>query len=353
MSRLSRNPEERNLNGKVTEVHKAHRSILTDAFGRRHTYLRLSITERCNLRCTYCMPEEGIPLAEKDKLLSLEEIEALSRLFVELGVRKIRVTGGEPLVRAGVGELCGRLRQIEGLHTLALSTNGVLLAQKARGLRDNGVSHINVSLDTLSVDTFRTLARRDRLKDVLNGIYEAKRMGFESLKINVVVMRGVNEHELPDFVRLADALEVHVRFIEFMPFLGNKWSPELVVPLGEMKRIISSQFTLHPRETDPASDGPATEFSIQGGRGVIGFISSLSEPSCSGCSRLRLTADGMFRVCLFAQDAVDLKSLVRSGVSRLEMEKAIGEAVSGKWWRRPELNELVGKGDRAMVAIGG
>lgn len=327
--------------------------ILTDAFGRRHDYLRISITERCNLRCRYCMPAEGIPLTPKLHLLSFEEIERLAVMFVALGVRKIRLTGGEPLVRTGVEELCAALSGIAGLSTLALSTNGVLLQQKARQLREAGVSQINISLDTLAPEKFKRITLRDNLDSVLEGIRIATRAGFDSVKINCVMIRGFNDDEIVDFVELANALGVHVRFIEFMPFSGNGWSMESLISCREIREVIETRYALDPVEAIDEVRGPAMEFLVRGGGGSVGFIATITEPCCHSCSRLRITADGEFRTCLFARGEVDLRSLLRQGEGPDALKFAIGEAVRGKWGQRPNPLELSRLRDRAMVAIGG
>ncbi len=327
--------------------------ILTDSFGRVHDYLRISITERCNLRCRYCMPAEGIPLTPKDHLLSFEEIERLAAVFVDLGVRKIRLTGGEPLVRTGVEEVCRRLSGIAGLKTLALSTNGVLLRQKARELRHAGVTQINISLDTLVPAKFKRITLRDNLDSVLDGIREVSHGEFDSVKLNCVMIRGFNDDEIFDFVDLANALAVHVRFIEFMPFAGNGWSMESLIPSQEIRRIIETRHDLLPLGIVEAGRGPAQEFRIGGGRGTVGFIATISEPCCHSCSRLRITADGKFRTCLFAHEELDLRSSLRRGDALEALKLAIGGAVRGKWAQRPDPVDLLHATDRAMVAIGG
>lgn len=302
------------------------------------------------------MPAEGIKLKPRDEILSFDEIETLARVFVDLGIRKIRLTGGEPLVRHGVEQLCERLAGIHGLDTLALSTNGTYLADKARALKAAGVQTLNISLDTLQAERFRYITFRDSFSGTLRGIEAALEAGFPSLKINTVVMRGFNDDELLDFVDFAIALSLNVRFIEYMPFLGNRWREADCVPCREMQERIERKYRLMPTETTIRLAGPAAEFRVDGTDAIIGFIPTMSEPFCGGCNRLRLTADGKLRTCLFASDGFDLKSMLRTGLRRVDretVEYAIQSAVMMKWKQHPESDELTANQTRAMVAIGG
>lgn len=340
---------------------------LIDQFGRRHEYLRISVTDRCNLRCRYClpasfadqrnrqagMPAEGIDLGPKSNLLTFDEIERLTRIFLDLGIHKVRITGGEPLVRNGIEELCERLTALPGLQTLALSTNAVLLEEKAEALRAAGVDAINISLDTLRRDRFREITFRDHFDDTLRGIEAAKRAKFSSIKINTVVIRGFNDDELLDFVQFAIELSLPVRFIEYMPFLGNRWKEAEYVPFREMFSKVTSQYRLHPLERMKNLRGPATEYLIEGSDIAIGFIPTMSEPFCGDCNRLRLTADGKMRTCLFARDGLDLRRMLRSGAGKDQIEGAIRLALQTKWEQHPEANELEAEQNRPMVAIGG
>lgn len=325
---------------------------LIDRFGREHNYLRVSVTDRCNLRCAYCMPPEGIELKPQSQILTFEEIETLARLFVSLGVTKIRVTGGEPLVRKGAVDLCRRIAAIPGLETLALSTNGLLLPKHAATLKDAGVRQINISLDTLQHERFRRITQRDDFDDVLRGIAAARSAGFRPLKLNTVVIRGFNDDELPDFIRFADEHELCVRFIEYMPFPGNNWREHDTVPYSEMRSAIEAAYTLVPLR--PVESGEtAKNFRVDGTRATVGFITTMTEHFCSTCSRLRLTADGRLRNCLFGSGELDLKSLLRSGASVATLHHAIVTSLHTKWDRHPSATELVAKQSRAMVAIGG
>ncbi|MCK5573913.1 MAG: radical SAM protein, partial [Bacteroidetes bacterium] len=237
---------------------------LTDGFNRRHTYLRLSLTDRCNLRCRYCMPPGGIESRPKEELLTFDEIETLATVLVDVGIRKIRLTGGEPLVRRGVENLCTRLGAIPGLEALAISTNGVLLEEKADALLRAGVGQVNISLDTLRPDRFEQVALRSGHESVLRGIAAAIGAGFESVKINTVVMKGFNDDELLDFVDFAGKLSLNVRFIEYMPFLGNAWDRVRFLSYEQMQEIIGSRYRLVRMKDDSSMPGPATNFRLEG-----------------------------------------------------------------------------------------
>lgn len=326
---------------------------LVDLFGRAHEYLRISVTDRCNLRCRYCMPPHGIDLNPKEGLLTFDEIVELAEVFVDLGIKKIRLTGGEPLVRRGVEELCCRLAGIPGVQALGLTTNGVRLPEMANVLRKSGVRNLNVSLDTLRPDRFRQLALRTEFDSVLRGIEEAQAVGFPSLKVNTVVMRGFNDDELLDFVELANDRALNVRFIEYMPFWGNGWNEVQFMSYRKMKELIESRYHLLPVQRSDSIQGPAKEFQVAGSSAVIGFITTMSEHFCSNCNRLRLTADGRLRSCLFARDEVNLRRLLRADVTRDVVEDSIRAAVMSKWQKHPDASELVADQNRAMVAIGG
>jgi molybdenum cofactor biosynthesis protein A len=326
---------------------------LIDRFGRDHTYLRISITERCNLRCTYCMPAHGIRLKPKSELLTFDEIVYVSEVLASLGIRKIRLTGGEPLVRTGVEDLCDNLAAVEGVETLALSTNGSLLQHKVKRLREAGLEEVNISLDSLREERFRKITLRARHADVLRGIEAAIAAGIPSIKINTVIIRGFNDDEIEDFTEFARALSLEVRFIEFMPFPGNGWSQTKCVPYREMKKAVERRYDLIPESPSAAVAGPAKVYSIKGNPGRIGFISTMSDRSCVSCNRVRLTADGRLRACLFAEDGVDIRRLLRSGASRDVIEDSVRSAVLLKWRERPGADSLLTEQDRAMTAIGG
>ena len=320
-----------------------------DSAGRHIDYLRISVTDRCNLRCIYCMPPEGVAQMPHSEILSYEEIRSVARAAVELGFKKIRLTGGEPLVRAELPKLVEMLSQIEGINELSLTTNGTLLKRYAQGLRQAGLSRVNVSLDTLKDHRFRQVTHNGNLRDVLEGIAAAKAAGFEPVKINTVVMRGTNDDEVLDFARMTRDEGWHVRFIELMPF---KAVAEFV-PSDELRQQIRSLGKLEPC-LSITGNGPAAYYRLAGARGSIGFISPLTELSfCSRCNRMRLTAEGKLRPCLLGEDEIDLKTALRNNASMEELKRLILEAVATK----PRHHRLEG-GDarpvrRRMSQIGG
>lgn len=326
---------------------------MKDQLGRSLEYLRVSVVDRCNLRCVYCMPAAGAGFDPWAELLTYDEIVTLTACFAELGIRKIRLTGGEPLVRPGIAGLITRLRKIPGIEEMALSTNGVLLKQQARELRAAGLDRINVSLDTLRQDRFKEIAKMDRLYDVLDGIDEALHVGLRPVKINTVLMKGVNEDEILDLVRFAVERSIEVRFIELM-------QTHQAVPLDPLKTflsveeariIIEKEFRLVPFDTYFSS--PAKVFSIEGTSARVGLISPLSCFFCTRCNRLRLKANGALKTCLHGKEDLNLKALLRAGVSKEEIKQQI----EGVVFTRPEqhfLNEKdVPHKDFQMSHIGG
>lgn len=320
-----------------------------DSFGRSIDYLRISVTDRCNLRCIYCMPPEGVPQMPHSQILSYEEIGVVARAAVELGFKRIRLTGGEPLVRAELPKLVQMLSSLEGMEELSLTTNGTLLNRYALELKQAGLSRVNVSLDTLKAGKFQQIARCGRLEDVLEGIAVAERVGFEPVKINTVVMRGINDDEVLDFARMTRDEGWHVRFIELMPFKAAAES----VPSRELRQHISSLGKLEP--CPPIiGNGPASYYRLAGAYGTIGFISPLTELSfCSRCNRMRLTPDGKLRPCLLGEDEIDLKTALRNNASLEELKRLILEAVATKP-RNHHLNEgNVRLASHKMSQIGG
>lgn len=331
-------------------------AALVDRFGRRHTYLRLSLTERCNLRCRYCMPAEGVPLAPREHILTTPELVRLARLFVGLGVDKIRLTGGEPLVRKDAEEVTEALGDL-GLRSLALTTNGLLLERKLDRLHRAGLTHLNISLDTLRADRFASLTRRRGLEKVLAAIDLALDYGYadETLKINCVVMREINDDELVNFVAWAAERPVEVRFIEYMPFDGNGWASDTLVPYREMRGRIEAEF-----ELEPLDDGPhetARTFRVPGGAGRVGFIASMTAPFCAGCNRLRVTADGALKVCLFGQAEVSLRDRMRAGAADDDLAATIRAAVQRKAEAHAGIDGIAEAArhstGRPMILIGG
>lgn len=329
---------------------------LVDRFGRRHTYLRISVTDRCNLRCSYCMPHEEMVWKERSEILSYEEIVRVAEVAVSMGVEKIRVTGGEPLVRSDIERLLNRLRAIEGLRSLALTTNAVLLARKLPAIRSS-VDSINISLDTFRRDRFLSLTRRDNLEEVLAGIDAALASGYRNLKVNAVVMRGLNDDELLDFVAFTATRPIAVRFIEFMPFAGNQWSAAQCMPMAEMLEAIETRYDLEP--IDPGPHPISRDFTIvdrdSGLRheGSIGVIASMSTPFCDSCSRLRLTAEGMIMPCLHSPLEFDVRRAIRGGGDDQAIADVFLQALGAKPKEHPPAEELMAQSGRVMIQIGG
>ncbi|MBI3939603.1 MAG: GTP 3',8-cyclase MoaA [Acidobacteria bacterium] len=294
--------------------------------------LRISVTDRCNYRCTYCMPRDEYTWIDRAKILSFEEIERIVRLFLLLGVDKIRLTGGEPLLRKDLEKLIGRLVSLDGLKDLSLTTNGASLAEKAEALAWAGLRRINVSLDTLSPEKFRQLTKRGNLQDVLSGIFAAQKAGLNPVKINAVILRGTNDDEIIDLVQFARQHGLEMRFIEYMDVgNANSWSLEKTVPKKEILQTVHSRF---PLAEVGRRDGhaPAVDYRFLDGGGNIGIIGSVTEPFCSSCTRARLTADGRLVTCLFAQQGYDLKKPMRGGAS----DEWICEAIASVWSRRQD-----------------
>ena len=326
---------------------------LSDAFARPIDYLRVSVTDRCNLRCTYCMPETGLPWIPNADTLTFDELERIVRAAASVGVRSIRITGGEPLVRRGLPQLVARIAAIRGIEDIALSTNGLLLADQAAPLAAAGLRRVNVSLDTLRVERFRQIARRPGLERVLAGIDAALEAGLRPLKINCVVMRGQNDDELEAFAALAFEREVYVRFIEMMPVVENAAaqrdayisSRELLARLNQGGRLLPVG--------GPGGNGPARYHALPGSKGAVGIISPLSHDYCDTCNRVRLTADGRLRLCLFGDHEIDLRGPVREGAS----EADLGALFRGGMLIKPERHHLklgeAGSRMRAFSEIGG
>jgi cyclic pyranopterin phosphate synthase len=302
---------------------------LSDSFQRPINYLRISVTDRCNLRCVYCMPEEGVALMSHYDILSYEEIFTVVKAAAELGVNKVRLTGGEPLVRAGLADLVRLLEGIETINDISLTTNGILLARHAAELKDAGLMRVNVSLDTLRPEKFRRITRRGRLEDTLRGIEVARSVGLNPVKINVVVMAGVNDDEVQDFARKTINDGWHVRFIELMPTSTGDSPDGKLVSAAEIRKRLEPLGALEPWRTD-VGNGPAKYFRLPGASGTIGFITPVTEHFCYQCNRLRLTADGKLRPCLLNESEIDLREALRSGASADELKGLIEKAIAGK-----------------------
>ncbi len=324
-----------------------------DQFGRRIDYLRISVTDKCNLRCTYCMPVEGLEWIDRDEFLTYEEISSVVRQMAEHGLRRIRLTGGEPLVRRDLPDLVRQISAIPGIEDIALSTNAILLPQFGMDLKEAGVNRVNVSLDTLRRERFRDVARRpERFFDAtLEGLAAAERLGFAPLKINTVLMRGLNDDEIEDFAEITRKRPWHVRFIELMPTGDN---------LHLSKRFLSTDSVLQRLQdigdlrsaAGPMGNGPATYFRFDGAPGTVGVITPLSHNYCDRCNRVRLTADGKLRTCLFGTHEVDLKTPLRATG---DIVHAVREALAGKPERHLlQLGTARGSGGlRALSQVGG
>jgi cyclic pyranopterin phosphate synthase len=325
---------------------------LVDTFGRVHNNLRISVTDRCNLRCTYCMPEEVV-FMDKAELLTFEEMVRFVQIAAPLGIDKIRLTGGEPLMRRGLEQLVQMLSHIDGIRDVGLTTNGILLPECAQALYDAGLRRINISLDTLNPDRFRQLARRDGLDRVLEGIETARRVGFHPIKINAVSIRGVTEHEVVALARFARERGLETRFIEYMPIGADQWARDKVLFAHEiLDRIEREVAPLVPaHDYDPRA--AAMEFEYTDGGGRVGIIASISRPFCLRCNRLRLTADGKLRNCLFALDEIDVKSLLRQGAAAEALRELIRQNVLDKWEGHEINNARFIKPLRTMHTIGG
>ncbi|HVM53391.1 MAG TPA: GTP 3',8-cyclase MoaA [Acidimicrobiales bacterium] len=323
---------------------------LVDGFGRVHKDLRISVTDRCNFRCTYCMPEEGMQWVPRDEVLTFEEIEQVARLFVtRFGFTSIRLTGGEPTVRAHLPALVARLAALE--VDLSMTTNGATLARDAHALRDAGLQRVNISLDSLRPERFLELTRRDSLADVLAGIDAALAVGFDPVKVNVVCMEGVNDDEILDFAAFGRERGVEVRFIEWMPLdAGHTWERVRVVP-GE--RIISTIDAAFPLTPLPRGDQPAEVWAYADGAGRVGAIPSVTAPFCGSCDRVRLTAEGRLRACLFSLEETDLRSILRSGRSEDDVAAAVEACVAGKWAGHQIGQATFVQPPRSMSQIGG
>jgi GTP 3',8-cyclase len=326
---------------------------LRDAHGRAITDLRVSVTDRCNFRCQYCMPAEGLPWLERDEILSFEEIARLVSVFARLGVRDIRLTGGEPLVRRDFPSLVAMLAPIEGIEELALTTNAYLLERDADALVAAGIDRVNVSIDSLVRDRFFRITRRDALPQVLAGLRAiAAHERVQPIKVNAVAIRDFTEEEVLRFAALAREGEVQVRFIEFMPLDGDRaWRPDAVLSGAELRKLIERRHPLEELPREPSAT--ARVFRFLDGPGEIGFISPVSEPFCADCNRIRLTAEGQLRTCLFSVHETDLRGPLRAGAGDAEIAELIRDAV----WRK-ELKHRVGEPGfrpppRTMSAIGG
>lgn len=334
---------------------KNTQNILTDRFKRKHTYLRISLTERCNLRCTYCMPAEGVPLSHKSHIMNYDEIYTIAKTFVDNGVTKIRLTGGEPLIRKDISVILGKLASLP--VELAITTNGITIDKHLDVLKENNINSINVSLDTLSEIKFKEITRRNQFEKVYQNILLLVKSGFK-VKINSVLIKGFNDNEIIDFINLTKELPVSFRFIEFMPFDGNKWDLKKMVSYAEVMEIVTNHFPNNKIERiKDAENDTSKNYKIKGFKGSFAIISSVTNPFCDSCNRLRLTADGKLKNCLFSATESDLLTSLREGRS---IEPIVQKAVLGKFKIRGGMDTLeklqkpdLHSKNRSMITIGG
>jgi cyclic pyranopterin phosphate synthase len=328
------------------------RPPLLDSFGRAHNNLRISVTDRCNLRCTYCMPEDVV-FMDRSELLTFEEIARFVRAAAPLGIDKVRLTGGEPLLRRELPRLVRLLCDVPGIKDVGLTTNGILLAEQARPLYDAGLRRINVSLDTLDPARFHAITRRDGVERVIDGIRAAKRAGFDPVKVNAVSIRGFTETEVVPLAKFAREHGLEMRFIEYMPIGADQWERDKVYFAHE----ILDQLEQHVGPLVPVEDydprAPAMEFRYADGGGRVGIIASVSRPFCASCNRIRLTAEGKLRNCLFALDELDVKPLLRGGAADAEIAEQIRRSVAAKWEGHEINSARFVKPPRTMHTIGG
>ena len=327
---------------------------LGDTFGRMHDNLRISVTDRCNIRCYYCMPERDAAFVPREEILTYEEIERFVRLAATLGITKVRLTGGEPLVRKDLPELVRKVAAIPGIRDLALTTNGVLLADMAAPLYAAGLRRINIHLDTLDRERFLRITRRDELARVLAGIARCRELGFDPIKINAVAVKGLTEPDIVPLACFGRENGIEVRFIEFMPLdAQGLWDRGKVLLAGDIIDVLSREVA--PLVSIPGDDprAPATEYRYADGPGRVGFIASVSRPFCLNCNRIRLTADGQLRYCLFAIEETDIKTLLRGGASDGEILDAVRATVRAKWEGHEINTARFVAPPRPMYAIGG
>ena len=325
-----------------------------DSYQRRIDYLRISITDRCNLRCIYCMPEDGVAKVSHTHILSYEELLRLARVAIDMGISNVRITGGEPLVRHDALYLCENIARLPGLKSLTLTTNALLLSRYADDLFRAGIKRINISLDTLKPEKYAKITRKDGFHEVWRGIERALEVGFHPIKLNAVVMRSVNDDELEDLARLTYRYPFHVRFIEFMPFGSEPaGADQHFLSADEILARLQQLGALNPVSSEN-SNGPARHYKLPGSMGKIGIISPITNHFCASCNRLRLTADGKLRTCLFAAQEIDLRTPLRQGCSDSELACILRTAIANKPERHPLKPHLLRKCiNRPMVAIGG
>ncbi|WP_298869405.1 GTP 3',8-cyclase MoaA [uncultured Gimesia sp.] len=327
---------------------------LIDSFGRAHNNLRISVTDRCNIRCFYCMPSEDVQFVQRSKIMSFEEIVKFVRLVVPMGVNKIRLTGGEPLVRKDIPELVKMISEIPGIKDIGITTNGILLPQYAQQLYDAGLRRINISLDALNAKKFQQITRRDEYAKVMQGIQSAHDAGFKPIKINAVSIRNLTEEEIIPFGLLARETGAEIRFIEFMPLdADNQWEREKVLFAHEIQEILSQGIMPLVPEKQTDKSAPASNFVFEDGVGRIGFIASISNPFCMSCNRFRLTADGKLRNCLFSLEETDIRELFRANAPDEQILEAVRNSIAAKKEGHEINTARFIQPDRPMYSIGG
>lgn len=322
-----------------------------DNFGRAHNYLRISVTDRCNLRCVYCMPPEGIQLKNQKDLLTFEELVKLVNIFSELGIKKIRLTGGEPLVRKNLPYLIKLLKTIDGITNVGMTTNAVLLRKHLHELKESGLDGVNISLDTLNPDKFYRITLTKNFFEVMESIQLALQVDLHPVKLNVVVMQGINDDEILQFVEFVKDKKINLRFIEYMPFKSNGWTNAKFFPYEAIRSRIESIYNLIPIDLNPLNI--SKEFRIEGFEGTIGFITSMSNHFCAGCNRLRLSADGWLKTCLFYPPEVNLKDYLSNNSTADKIKEVIKDALLRKRFSHPSVDEICNLKNRAMIEIGG
>ena len=331
------------------------KTILTDSFGRTHNYLRISLTERCNLRCTYCMPANGISLSPKPQIMTAEEIYAIAKVFVKHGVTKIRLTGGEPLVRKDFTAVLERLSSL-GIK-LSITTNGVLVDRYMDAFKTHNLQDVNLSLDTLNLEKFNLITRRNAFKKTFQNFKQLLNQNF-NLKINVVLIKGFNDDEIIDFVNLSKELPISIRFIEFMPFSGNDWDKSKLVSQQEILDLVNTSYDTHQLQALPNElNFTSRDYKVEGFAGSFGIISSVTNPFCDSCNRIRLTANGRVKNCLFSNNETDILSAYRNGDA---IEALIQNIISNKLPKRAGMDDFeklnnpsFHNNNRSMIAIGG
>ena len=327
---------------------------LTDNLGRIHSNLRMSVTDRCNIRCFYCMPEENVEFKPRHEILSFEELIRFARITSGMGVNRIRLTGGEPLVRKDLAKLIAQLKQLKGITDIALTTNAVLLAEQAESLKEAGLDRINISLDTLNDDTFFRLSRRRGIEKVLDGISAAQDVGIQTIRLNAIAIRGLTETEIIPLAEFAIQRALELRFIEFMPLdADDNWGSQAVLTGQEIRQVLEDEFGKLIAAERPDNSQPAVDFRFANSKGRIGFINPVSQPFCDACNRLRITAEGKVRNCLFSIEEWDARALLRNGSSDDQIEQLVRDCVAHKKPAHGIDTPDFEKPNRAMYQIGG